>query len=83
MELISKDDAIAVAMYSKDPVEGIKNLPTVDPAAEVARCLVRCKECKYVEDEMSAGVHFCKFKMIGVVKPEGFCSYGVRKDLGV
>ena len=79
MELISRSDAIAVAMYSKEPVEGIKNLPTVDPAAEV----VRCKDCKYVEDEMSAGVHFCKFKMIGVVKPEGFCSYGVRKDLGV
>lgn len=35
MELISRSDAIAVAMYSKEPVEGIKNLPTVDPAAEV------------------------------------------------
>ena len=33
-DIISRGDAIAVAMHSKDPVEGIKNLPAVD-AVEV------------------------------------------------
>ena len=33
-DLISRADALAVAMHSKDPVEGIKNLPAAD-AVEV------------------------------------------------
>ena len=33
-DLINRGDAIAIAMHSKDPVEGIKNLPAAD-AVEV------------------------------------------------
>lgn len=29
-DLISRADALAVARYSKDPVEGIENLPSVE-----------------------------------------------------
>lgn len=57
MELISKDDAIAVAMYSKDPVEGIKNLPTVDPAAEV-----RHGRWKYFRKQNIAVCTNCSFE---------------------
>ena len=86
MELISKDDAIAVAMYSKDPVEGIKNLPTVDPAAEVVRCLVRCKDCKWYAPNNGGSWLGCAFDTRhpdDVPKAEDFCSYGERKDLVV
>lgn len=37
MALISKTDALAVARFSKDPAEGIENLPAID--------LVHCEEC--------------------------------------
>ena len=85
MSLINRDDAIAIAKYSKDPAEGIKNLPAVD-AVEV----VRCRDCKWgVKDD---GLYQCTIDAeydeelrgyIGFVdwhKAEHFCSYGERKD---
>ena len=54
-ELINRGDAIAIAMHSKDPVEGIKNLPAVD-AVEVVhakwlwfaydKAWTKCSNCK-------------------------------------
>ena len=38
MTLVSKTDALAVARFSKEPAEGIENLPTVE--------LVQCEECR-------------------------------------
>ena len=65
MELISKDDAVAVAMHSKEPLEGIKNLPTVDPAAEVRRGrwmhhesdIAYCSNCDV--DAVEDGTNYC------------------------
>ena len=50
MNLINRDDALAVAKYSKDPVEGIKNLPAVD-----AVTVVRCKNCKWYNPDTDCG----------------------------
>ena len=55
MSIINRDDAIAIAMHSKDPVDGIKNLPAVD-AVEVVhgRWIPRyeIKEMYYSPDDI-------------------------------
>lgn len=78
MSLINRDDAIAVAKYSKDPVEGIKRLPAVDAVP-----VVRCKDCKHYELDACLKIY-----QDGNVsndawqerKPTDFCSYGERKE---
>lgn len=64
MELISRSDAIAVAMYSKDPVEGIKNLPTVDSVEVVhgrwmhhENDIAYCSNCE--ADAVEDGTNYC------------------------
>lgn len=74
MELISRSDAIAVAMYSKDPVEGIKNLPTVEPAAEV----VRCKDCKWWTGQKCKNINGANGP---VLNGDWFCCSGEKKDV--
>lgn len=78
MDLISRDDALAVARYSKNPVEGIENLPAVD-AVEV----VRCKDCKHYKTDTD----YCKEHHKGycewdntVKSQKHFCSYGEKRD---
>lgn len=44
--------------------------------------LVRCKDCEFRKDVLDNGCFLCKRKMIGVVRPDDFCSYGERKDDG-
>ena len=64
-ELINRNDALTVAMYNKDPVEGIRNLPTVGVAD-----VVLCQECKWQKN--------CKLaQRLGT---DGFCSEGERKE---
>jgi hypothetical protein len=76
MNLINRDDAIAVAMHSKDPVEGIKNLPAVD-AVEV----VRCKNCRYWQDNNGGYPHEeCRWGKDETPDADDFCSYGERKE---
>lgn len=71
-DLISRADALAVAMHSKDPVEGIKNLPVVK--------VVRCKDCDKGEPSNAwDGWIFCKANKIHQ-KDDNFCSYGERKE---
>jgi hypothetical protein len=54
----------------------VENAPTVD-AVEV----VRCKDCKHLGFKgLCDGV--CNRKMVGIVNPDDFCSYGERKDNG-
>lgn len=48
------------------------------PAADVAE-VVRCKECKYRMESTGAGNSLCERKMLGLVRPDDFCSYGERK----
>ena len=79
MELINRNDALAVAMHSKNPVEGIKNLPAVD-AVEV----VRCKDCKHYKryDDEIEGVTWQGLCNYGEFFTDDydFCSRGERKD---
>ena len=52
----------------------IENAPTVD-AVEV----VRCKDCKHLGFKgLCDGV--CNRKMVGIVNPDDFCSYGERRE---
>ena len=85
-ELISRADALAVAMHSKDPVEGIKNLPAAD-AVEV----VRCKDCIYAREMDKYEKQLYLDECVGctrisvsyhsfIMSPTDFCSYGERKE---
>ena len=41
--------------------------------------VVRCKDCKHLGFKgLCYGV--CNKKMVGIVKPDDFCSYGERRD---
>ena len=52
----------------------IENAPTVD-AMEV----VRCKDCRHLGFKgLCDGV--CNRKMVGIVNPDDFCSYGERRE---
>lgn len=54
--------------------ERIDDAPTVD-AVEV----VRCKDCKWHEDEEPSMV-WCPYVVGSWVGEEGYCSFGERKD---
>lgn len=42
--------------------------------------VVRCWECKYRADATEKGNYLCNRKMLGLVMPDDFCSFGERKD---
>ena len=71
-DLINRGDALAVAQYSTDKVEGIKNLPAAADAVEV----VRCKDCKYYNIQALACF---RPNFNGWIGMNGFCSYGERR----
>ena len=54
-----------------------KRLMEDAPAADVVE-VVRCKNCEHlgIKDFVYG---YCKEKMMGIVKPDDFCSYGKRK----
>ena len=59
-----------------DAQENMNLLPTVD-AVEV----VRCKDCKRYEENTEARTRFCRRELNYMyAEPNGFCSYGERKD---
>lgn len=49
------------------------------PAADVVE-VVRCKDCKHSADETDGGNYLCNRKMLGLVRPNDFCSFGERRD---
>jgi hypothetical protein len=57
-------------------VEEINKMPTVDAVP-----VVRCRECKYHEDE-EIGMVYCPRQIGGWVKTDWFCADGERKDDG-
>ena len=70
-----------MAVKSVLPVfaELLKKQPTAD-VAEVVRCR-NCMHCEIVIDQFDNDWYFCKkTKDNAEVKPDGFCSYGERKD---
>lgn len=78
MNLINRDDALAVAKYSKDPVEGIKHLPAVDAVP-----VVRCGECvEYRNGDCYHPLAYGMGSMLRGLEPTDFCSFGERKENG-
>ena len=49
------------------------------PAADVVE-VVRCKDCKHSADATDGGNYLCNRKMLGLVRPNDFCSFGERRD---
>lgn len=75
-------NAPVIVRTYKDVLERLKNAQTVD-AVEV----VRCKDCKHYKPQ-SKSAHwnnkapYCCRQTVVKVNPDGFCSYGERKDNG-
>ena len=76
-DLIDRGDAIAIAMHSKDPVEGIKHLPAAD-AVEVVHA-------KWERDKkFNPYCTACGKDPLSAIRPEGNLDYcpncGARMD---
>lgn len=50
-----------------------------EPAADVVE-VVRCRDCKYISAPTERGNFLCGRKMLGLVRPDDFCSFGERMD---
>ena len=75
-DFISRGDALAVAQYNPNPVEGIKELP----AADLVK-VVRCWQCEfsYKVDKRTPQYSCSHDKRAGCTQYLGsddFCSYG-------
>ena len=53
----------------------LKQQPTIDAVP-----VVRCKDCNHRADATVQGNYLCNRKMLGLVRPDDFCSFGDRKD---
>lgn len=62
-------------LTDKEWMRLINATPTVD-AVEV----VRCEKCKHRTDETYDGNYLCMTKVIGVVRPNDYCSFGERRE---
>ena len=71
-----RDPYFQEGRYPESPLlrMAIREQPTVD-AVEV----VRCKDCKHKADVTDKGNYLCNRKMLGLVRPDDFCSYGERR----
>jgi hypothetical protein len=56
-------------------VEMVEDTPTVDAVK-----VVRCKDCQYFVDTLPSGYGCSGFGGMTRACPNGFCSYGERKD---
>lgn len=54
----------------------VEKAPTID-----AIPVVRCKDCKHRADATEQGNYLCNRKMIGLVRPDDFCSFGEQEVL--
>lgn len=83
---------IIVQMTEREQLLQILNIPIhphldVDLLEAVADFLldngvkipVRCKACKHRADLLDNGNYLCNRKMIGMVRPNDFCSFGERR----
>ena len=55
------------------------NFAIIDLSNEDFVEVVRCKDCKHLGFK-GLGDGVCNRKMVGILKPDDFCSYGERKD---
>ena len=77
-EYIERDALIELANYHVDGAIDAYDI-ALFPAADVVEA-VRFKECKYSEDKTYGGDYLCNRKMLGLVRPNDFCSFGERRD---
>lgn len=56
-------------------LDSIDTQPTIDAVP-----VVRCRDCKYRADATEKENYLCNCKMLGLVRPDDFCSFGERKD---
>lgn len=63
--------ARSVAKLCMDEVGKIKPVDAVE--------VVRCKDCDHRADKLDCGNYLCNRKMIGMVRPNDFCSFGERR----
>ena len=78
-EYIEREVAISAVRhaYAKglEPTQYIEEIPAAD-VVEV----VRCGECKHSAADCVKDALLCNRKMLGMVRPNDFCSYVERRD---
>lgn len=78
-KLIKILESVESAFYwnseDKDFVEKIADYLLANDAVPV----VRCKDCLHRADVLDCGNYLCNRKMIGMVRPNDFCSFGERR----
>ena len=57
----------------------VEDCPYYLPAADVVE-VVRCKSCKHRAVVIEGGNYLCNRKILGVVRPMDFCSFGERRE---
>lgn len=83
-EAFRKKLAVGAEYLDEDTLLTVVNLLDCEPAADVVE-VVRCKDCKRCDgfpepdDIQPNEIGLCKINMLAV-KPDGFCSYGERRD---
>ena len=71
---VKNDELIRALKYDRDQY----NRGHLDGYADAMASIVRCKDCKHLGFKgLCDGV--CNKKMVGIVKPDDFCSYGERR----
>lgn len=58
---------------AKDAIDAVCNVPSAQPE------IIRCKDCKYHEDEES-GMVYCPNQVGGWVSEDFFCKDGEREE---
>lgn len=76
-DLIRRDDAIRAMLEQRMPSKSVIRRVLVQVPAVDAVEVVRCKDCKNLGFKDFSGI--CNRRMIGIVKPDDFCSYGERR----
>ena len=81
---IDKDELLAVAdrLIVPEVFEAMKNIANSIPAADVVE-VVRCKDCKKsvcIGERYFCDIQYDEWGQPYVVKPDGFCDVGERKE---
>lgn len=74
--LYCKINRVQLAAGIQSALAMLRKEPTIDAVP-----VVRCKECKF--RALDNGYFLCNRKMVGMVRPDSFCSFGEREDDGL
>ena len=73
---VDKEELLRALEYDRNQYEKGYADGKRDAMAE----LVRCKDCDHRSDVLDCGNYLCNRKMIGMVRPNDFCSFGERRE---